>query len=103
MQQKSLSLRYTFFLRPFSKKSLTELSLSPNATRHLRDGWIVGPNDELVLWVPPSQRAGLADLRQLGVLGNPKDHVTKLNLEHMVCGTDWELCQISNSTSTIRS
>lgn len=32
-------------------QSLANLHLSPNATRRLQDGWIVGPNDELVLWV----------------------------------------------------
>ena len=33
--------------------------LFPKQTFKMRDGWILGPNDELLLWVPPVNRTGL--------------------------------------------
>ena len=30
--------------------------LFPNQTFKIHDGWILGPNDELLLWVPPANR-----------------------------------------------
>lgn len=39
----------------FSDPSLTYF----NQSSKLEDGWILGPNSELLFWVPPVVRAGL--------------------------------------------
>ncbi|KAF8143574.1 hypothetical protein K438DRAFT_2029550 [Mycena galopus ATCC 62051] len=49
-------------------------------------GWIKGPNEELLLWVPPYSREGL--LWPGTVLGIGK-HITKLDLTNFIVGIDW--------------
>lgn len=61
--------------------------------RNLEDGWIVGPEGELILWIPPAQRLGLGEVRMLAVLGNPNAHLTLLNFDKMVSGTAWAECR----------
>ncbi|KIM25798.1 hypothetical protein M408DRAFT_73853, partial [Serendipita vermifera MAFF 305830] len=54
------------------------------------DGWILGPNSELLFWVPPELRPKLCPLRNKLVLGG---HATHLDLKHFVHGDAWTHCK----------
>ena len=64
--------------------------LFPSQTFKMRDGWILGPNDELLLWVPSSNRTGLVHppwyCWQIGA------HITELDFRNFKCGTEWAQC-----------
>jgi WD40 repeat protein len=66
--------------------------LFPHQTFEMQDGWIMGPDDELLLWVPPANRADLLSpssrSRILGV-----DHPTELDFSNFKCGTEWTQCR----------
>ena len=66
--------------------------LFPNQTFTTPDGWILGPNDELLLWVPPANRSDLltpsSRSRIMGV-ANP----TKLDFSNFKCGMEWMQCR----------
>ncbi|THH07431.1 hypothetical protein EW146_g9321, partial [Bondarzewia mesenterica] len=53
------------------------------------DGWIVGPRDELLFWVPPDLRLGLFWPGNTAVIGTPW---TKLDLSRFAHGTEWTKC-----------
>ena len=50
------------------------------------DGWIIGPDDALLLWVPPELRTGLWTPRTAGLLG---EEPTLLGLSNFAHGTRW--------------
>ena len=55
-----------------------------------KDGWIVGPNEQLLLWVPPSYHA-LAFYNPWTRLVIPRG-IPELDLSKMVHGTTWYEC-----------
>ncbi|KIM21456.1 hypothetical protein M408DRAFT_103655 [Serendipita vermifera MAFF 305830] len=52
---------------------------------------MLGPNSELLFWVPPVIRTGLFRPSNILIIG--KYLVTKLNLERFVHGEDWVHCK----------
>jgi hypothetical protein len=66
--------------------------LFPNQTFTIRDGWILGPDDELLLWVPPANRSDLltpsSRSRIMGVA-----HPTELDFSNFKCGMEWMQCR----------
>ena len=66
--------------------------LFPYPTFNIQDGWILGPNDELLLWVPPANRLGLLDpFPRSRVLGHPL--ITELDFSNFKCGAEWMQCR----------
>ena len=71
------------------------LHLFPYPTFNIRDGWILGPNEELLLWVPPVSRSGLLDpFPRSRVMG--LTHTTELDFSNFKCGTEWMQCREPN-------
>ena len=68
--------------------ALAEFSLSD-------DGWLRGPKEERMCWIPSAYRAGLWTPRTMGILGALR---TVLDLGSFVHGTEWEQCRGSVST-----
>jgi WD40 repeat protein len=67
------------------------LHLFPNQTFTIRDGWILGPNDELLLWVPPAHRSDLlTPSSKSHIMG--VTHPTELDFSNFKCGTEWMQC-----------
>ena len=64
--------------------------LFPHPTFKIRDGWILGPNDEPLLWVPPANQSGLLNptSRVMGLT-----HITELDFSNFKCGTEWMQCR----------
>ena len=57
----------------------------------MRDGWILGPNGELLLWVPPMNRTDLLHPHSRSrILGVPSP--TELDFSNFKCGTEWTQC-----------
>lgn len=79
------------------KQLLADPHPSLCSMQNLEDGWILGPQGELILWVPPTQRNGLGDNRMLAVLGNPDVRNPLLNFDNMACGAGWAQCRTINS------
>lgn len=64
--------------------------LFPPQTFNIRDGWILGPNEELLLRVPPANRTDpLSPDSRSRILGA---HPTKLYFSNFNCGTEWAQC-----------
>ncbi|KIM21690.1 hypothetical protein M408DRAFT_29334 [Serendipita vermifera MAFF 305830] len=55
-----------------------------------QDGWILGPQSELLLWVPPTLRKGLYGPRSTLVIGRCVK--TPINFEYFVHGDEWTRC-----------
>ena len=68
------------------------LYLFPYPTFDIQDGWILGPNDELLLWVPPVNRSGLLDPFPTSRVMGPT-HITELDFSNFKCGTEWMQCR----------
>ena len=56
--------------------------------RDMRDGWMVGQNNELLFWVPSEHRRVLSLPHAEMILERP----TKVNLSHFKFGTKWTKC-----------
>ncbi|KIM23092.1 hypothetical protein M408DRAFT_267254 [Serendipita vermifera MAFF 305830] len=54
------------------------------------DGWVLGPNSELLFWVPAGIRSGLCSLRNTLVLGGNPTHLDLTNFMH---GDAWHRCR----------
>ncbi|KIO07930.1 hypothetical protein M404DRAFT_376986 [Pisolithus tinctorius Marx 270] len=54
------------------------------------DGWIKGPNGELLLWIPVTLRSPLYTMRTKVVI--PRGCCIELDLSHMVHGHQWHKC-----------
>ncbi|KAG6333175.1 hypothetical protein ID866_5912 [Astraeus odoratus] len=74
----------------------------PNSTGYLNDlvtlsenGWIIGPNDQLLLWVPPTYSSLLYSTWNTLVL--PRSG-PELDLSEMAHGSAWELCYIGHNS-----
>jgi WD40 repeat protein len=57
---------------------------------HVKDGWAIGPNNELLFWVPVWCRDGLYNPKTTLVIGKRKTHVDYSKFVH---GKGWEKCQ----------
>ena len=66
--------------------------LFPDQTFTIHDSWILGPHDELLLWVPPANRSILltpsSRSRTMGVA-----HPTELDFKNFKCGMEWMQCR----------
>jgi hypothetical protein len=60
--------------------------LTPHSFQ-LDDGWILGPSDELILWVPAAYHASL-EYPHHRILGN----ATRIDFQHLRCGKEWVRC-----------
>ena len=60
---------------------------------NLQDGWVIGPYQELLLWIPPIHREGLCDDRIVHLIGKINHVVTVLNFDHFISGSDWTRCR----------
>ncbi|KAF8278342.1 WD40 repeat-like protein, partial [Clavulina sp. PMI_390] len=58
----------------------------------LKNGWLQGPNQELLLWIPPSYQEQLCDQRLVTKLGGDPSAIVKLNFDHMTVGESWSDC-----------
>ncbi|KZT68736.1 WD40 repeat-like protein [Daedalea quercina L-15889] len=65
-----------------------------NAFHLTEDGWILGPQGELFLWIPPEYRPGLWWPRTTAIIGV---HPVHLDLSRFAHGTAWSECWSSNS------
>lgn len=66
--------------------------LFPLQTFNIKDGWIVGPNDKLLLWVPPANHPGLQSPASKNcVMGVTQ--ITELDFRNFCCGTEWMRCR----------
>lgn len=56
----------------------------------LKDGWILGPNGELIVWVPAAHRGSLKDPGYIdcGIMSR-----TELDFSHLKCGEEWVQCR----------
>jgi hypothetical protein len=63
------------------------------------DGWVLGPNSELLFWVPPELRKGLMKKHDLLAIG-AKFVTTKLNMESFKHGLLWTNCRDATVAST---
>src|SRR6202040_186538 len=58
----------------------------PPSPFRLDDGWILGPHDELILWVPAAYRASL-EHPHCHIMGTPNN--TQIDFQHLKCGNEW--------------
>ena len=64
--------------------------LSPPKPFQIKDGWILGPNQELVLWIPPENRAALSTPHSC-IIASPF-RCTELDFRNFKCGPEWMDC-----------
>jgi hypothetical protein len=57
----------------------------------MEDGWVLGPNSELIFWVPPPLRTGFWFHRTNLFIG--KFIQTRISLDSFAHGTLWTLCK----------
>jgi hypothetical protein len=57
----------------------------------MKDGWVLGPDSEILFWVPPALRIGL--LRPGNKLFIGEAIATRLDLTSFVHGESWYLCK----------
>jgi hypothetical protein len=72
-------------------KTFTQISAPFTDSSVMEDGWVLGPDSELLFWVPPPLRAGL--LRPSDTLFIGEAIATKLDFESFVHGESWSLCR----------
>jgi hypothetical protein len=65
----------------------------------MKDGWMLGPDSELLFWVPPTLQAGL--LRPGNKLFIGEAITTRLDLTSFVHGESWSLCKESQPLSIL--
>ncbi|KAF8309754.1 hypothetical protein DL93DRAFT_2230742 [Clavulina sp. PMI_390] len=66
--------------------------LGPTWHQYLDNGWIKGPNDELILWIPPSYQTQLFDERLVTQLGKDLSPRVRLNFDQLAVGEFWTDC-----------
>jgi WD40 repeat protein len=71
--------------------STLDLSASPITLPHAGESWIRGPNQELIMWVPPEYRFYLQLPPHFIVMASPRVIV---DMSRTVHGTDWVKCYI---------
>lgn len=65
------------------------------------DGWILGPDSELLFWVPPELRKGFYRARNTAIIGRVLK--TKLDLGWFVYGGQWSQCKDPLPQKSVRS
>ncbi|KAF8299268.1 hypothetical protein DL93DRAFT_2032858, partial [Clavulina sp. PMI_390] len=63
--------------------------LGPRWPVTIQEGWVKGPNGELLLWIPPNLRVNLYDERLIGKLGHDMSSRVRLNFHNMAIGGHW--------------
>ncbi|KIM23596.1 hypothetical protein M408DRAFT_332227, partial [Serendipita vermifera MAFF 305830] len=71
------------------KDTNPDLPLFAN-TSYMEDGWILGPNSELLFWVPPTLRTGLWRPGNTTVIGKM---ATRLGFKNFAHGESWTRCK----------
>ncbi|KAF8293659.1 WD40 repeat-like protein, partial [Clavulina sp. PMI_390] len=79
-----------FVVPPFDLASQPQYG--PLWYKVLKNGWLQGPNEELILWIPPSYQEHLCDQRLAAKLGGDSSTIVKLDFDHMVVGESWSDC-----------
>ncbi|GJJ12624.1 hypothetical protein Clacol_006867 [Clathrus columnatus] len=67
-----------------------EKALFSNSSIMDNRGWVLGPNGELLFWIPYARRAGLWRPNMMHIAGTS---ITKLNFENFVHGLRWTECK----------
>jgi hypothetical protein len=80
-------------------KAFGKMSTSFTASSTMKDGWVLGPDSELLFWVPPTLRDGLLWPGNTLLIGEPI--ATKLDLKAFVHGESWSLCKEPESSSMV--
>ncbi|KIM20491.1 hypothetical protein M408DRAFT_135359, partial [Serendipita vermifera MAFF 305830] len=62
-----------------------------NDSSEIQEGWVLGPDSELLFWVPPDLRAGL--YRPGNTLIISQLPTTKLDLTAFIHGESWAQCK----------
>jgi hypothetical protein len=57
----------------------------------MTNGWVLGPNSELLFWVPPEWRDRLWRPNNVAIISS--SITTKLDLNDFVHGAAWTLCK----------
>jgi hypothetical protein len=81
----------------FVVKMRSKMSASFTDSSAMKNGWILGPDSELLFWVPPTLRVVL--LRPGNTLSIGKPIATRLDLKSFVHGESWSLCKESEPVS----
>lgn len=79
-----------------------EFTMLLGRTPQLQDGWIVNPDGDLILWIPPSLRDGIGGLCTLVVLGRPNGAMATIDFGQMACGAQWAECCTGGLGQTTR-
>jgi hypothetical protein len=58
-------------------------------TNMMDDGWVIGKQEELLFWVPPSHQENLWRPGNSLIIG---ENVTKVDFGHFVHGESWQRC-----------
>jgi hypothetical protein len=66
----------------------------------MKDGWVLGPDSELIFWVQPTLRTGLLRPGNTLFIGEPI--ATKLDLTPFVHGESWSLCKEPEPSPSLR-
>ncbi|KAF8299264.1 hypothetical protein DL93DRAFT_2145999 [Clavulina sp. PMI_390] len=66
--------------------------LAPTWPLTTQEGWIKGPNGELLLWIPPNMRVNIYDERLVGRTGHDMSTRVRLNFDKMAIGSNWADC-----------
>ncbi|KAJ7803861.1 hypothetical protein B0H14DRAFT_2886730 [Mycena olivaceomarginata] len=74
----------------FSPSTL-DLSAAPITLPHAAESWIRGPNQELIMWVPPEYRFYLQLPPHFIVIASAR---VVVDMSRIVHGTDWVKCYI---------
>jgi hypothetical protein len=78
------------YLIMFIIQTYGEVSTFFTDSSTMKNGWILGPDSELLFWVPSTLRAGL--LRPGNELFIGAAIATRLDLESFVHGESWSFC-----------
>ncbi|KAF8290757.1 WD40 repeat-like protein [Clavulina sp. PMI_390] len=69
------------------------MSMSPSSWhKTLQNGWLKGPHNELVLWIPATYTAAPYHEQLVAILGRGITQVPHLKVDKMVLGTEWVKC-----------
>ncbi|KIM20971.1 hypothetical protein M408DRAFT_305789 [Serendipita vermifera MAFF 305830] len=85
--QHIVSGAYDTMIRAWTLKA--KFPLFTNSS-YMIDGWMLGPNSELLFWVPPTLRSGLWRPENTVVIGK---QATKLGFKHFSHGEYWTRCK----------
>lgn len=67
-----------------------------NDIKFMSDGWLVGPEKQLFMWIPLEYRKGLMFHRMQVLIG--PDRPIPLDFSRLTYGTDWARCYVPHNT-----